>query len=275
AALLDADLSGANLTGTDLSEAVLNRSRLIGANLSAATLRDADLQDATLRGANLSGANLQGANLRYTVLADADLSGADLTGCAIYGVSAWNTRLHGAIQARLDLTDSPAPGHPVSQPAITVGHLAAAQLLHLLSQNAYTPAVHSALSRHIVLILGRFPPERQQTLQAIRHDLWERNYVPVFVDVLALEEQAHAGLIDVLIGMASGVLVDLSDAPYAEVMFPRRPIPVQPVLVEGQVAREVFPLFYHQLLPLSRYESTEGLRRCLAVFLDRLSTATH
>jgi hypothetical protein len=174
AAIMDADLSGANLMGADLSEAALNRSRLIGANLSAATLRSADLEDATLRGANLSRANLQGASLRYTILVDADLSGADLTGCAIYGVSAWNTRLHGAIQARLALSRSPDSAHSVPEPAITVDHLAAAQFLHLLSQNAYTPAIHSSLTRHIVLIFGRFTPERQQDLQAIRHDLWDR-----------------------------------------------------------------------------------------------------
>ena len=275
AAIMDADLSGATLMGADLRQAALTRSTLIETNLSAATLQGAELDDANLRGANLSRANLQSASLRYTILVDADFSGADLTGCAIYGVSAWNTRLDGAIQSHLALARSPALAHAGPESALTVDHLEAAQLLHLLSQNAYTPAVHSALSRHIVLIFGRFPPERQQTLQVIRHDLWERNYVPVFVDVLALEEQAHAGLIDTLIGMASGVLVDLSDVPYTEVMFPRRPVPVQPVLVEGQVAREVFPLFYHQLLPLSRYDSMESLRRCLAVFLDWLPAPSH
>ena len=245
AAIMDADLSGATLMGADLHQAALTRSTLIAANLSAATLRSAELDDANLRGANLSRANLQGASLRNTILVDADLRGADLTGCAIYGVSAWNTRLDGAIQAHLGLARSPASVHPVSEPAITVDRLEAAQFLYLLSQNAYTPAVHSSLTRHIMLILGRFTPERQEAFQTILHDLWERNYVPVFVDVLTVEEHTHAALINALIGMSSGVLIDLSDVPYTGVMFPRRSIPVQPVLMEGKVEREVFPLFYH------------------------------
>ncbi len=271
AAIMDADLSGANLMGADLSGAALNRSTLIEANLSAATLRGAELDDATLRGANLSQANLQGASLRYTILVDADLSGADLTGCAIYGVSAWNTRLDSAIQARLALTRPPASAHPVSELATTVDHLEAAQFLYLLSQNAYTPAIHSSLTRHIMLIFGRFTPERKEAFQTILHDLWERNYVPVVVDVLTVEEQTQASLINALIGMSSGVLIDLSDVPYTGVMFPRRSIPVQPVLMEGKVEREVFPLFYHQLLPIYRYDNTESLRRCIAVYLDLLS----
>ncbi len=58
-------LSGADLSGADLS----------GAYLRGADLRDADLSGAYLRGADLSGADLSGADLR-----DADLSGADLRG---------------------------------------------------------------------------------------------------------------------------------------------------------------------------------------------------
>ena len=65
-----ADLSGATLTGANLSRADLTGATLSGANLSGANLRWADLGGANLRGADLTGANLTGANLE-----DADLSG--------------------------------------------------------------------------------------------------------------------------------------------------------------------------------------------------------
>ena len=64
-AILDYDLSDADLRSADLSDA----------NLSDADLRSADLSDANLRGANLRGADLGGANL-----SDADLGGANLRG---------------------------------------------------------------------------------------------------------------------------------------------------------------------------------------------------
>ncbi len=53
-----ANLSGAYLSGADLSDANLS-----GANLSGAYLSGADLSDANLSGAYLSGAYLSGANL--------------------------------------------------------------------------------------------------------------------------------------------------------------------------------------------------------------------
>ncbi len=72
------DLSGANLRGAVLIDAVLRDANLSGANLRRADLRGAVLIDAVLRDANLSGADLRGAVLIDAVLRDANLSGADL-----------------------------------------------------------------------------------------------------------------------------------------------------------------------------------------------------
>ena len=66
-------LSGANLSGADLS-----RANLLGANLSMANLSRANLSRADLSGADLSRANLLGADLSGADLSVANLSGADL-----------------------------------------------------------------------------------------------------------------------------------------------------------------------------------------------------
>ncbi|MEN0109229.1 MAG: pentapeptide repeat-containing protein, partial [Planctomycetota bacterium] len=70
--LSEANLSGANLRGANLSEA----------NLSGANLRWADLSGANLREANLRWADLHGANLREANLRWADLHGASAGGGA-------------------------------------------------------------------------------------------------------------------------------------------------------------------------------------------------
>ncbi len=77
------DLSGIILSGANLCEADLHRTKLSGtylkgANLSGAFLLEADLSRAYLNGANLSGANLGGANLSGVSLRRANLSGANL-----------------------------------------------------------------------------------------------------------------------------------------------------------------------------------------------------
>ena len=77
-AVLDYDLSGADLSGADLRRANLSGADLSDADLRRANLRRVDLSGADLRRANLSGANLSDADLRRANLSGADLSGADL-----------------------------------------------------------------------------------------------------------------------------------------------------------------------------------------------------
>ena len=86
-AILDYDLSYANLRGADLRGANLRGADLRGANLSDADLRGANLSDADLRGANLRGANLSDADLSYANLRGADLRGANLRGADLRGAN--------------------------------------------------------------------------------------------------------------------------------------------------------------------------------------------
>ena len=71
-----ANLSGANLSGTYLYMANLSGANLSGANLYRADLSGANLFGADLRWANLSGANLLGANLSGAYVSQVILLGA-------------------------------------------------------------------------------------------------------------------------------------------------------------------------------------------------------
>lgn len=74
--LLGADLSGTDLRGGDLRGANLRGTVLSDANLRGADLSDANLRYADLRGADLSDTDLSDADLRYTDLRDVFLFGA-------------------------------------------------------------------------------------------------------------------------------------------------------------------------------------------------------
>jgi uncharacterized protein YjbI with pentapeptide repeats len=103
--LSEADLSGANLTKADL-----RRANLFGADLSWANLRGADLSGADLSGqANLLGAdlsgqetNLQSAQLDSAVLCGADLRNADLRRANLFGADLQGANLR---QANLRFTN--------------------------------------------------------------------------------------------------------------------------------------------------------------------------
>jgi|GEM_PF-4344925 len=107
------DLSGATLTGADLSGAIL-----IHANLTSATLTDANLSGAVLVGANLSGAVLTGANLRDATLDVANLSGANLQ----YAI------LSDARMIGVNLSGATLPGSDLSDAAIEFANLSSADL---------------------------------------------------------------------------------------------------------------------------------------------------
>lgn len=261
--MIDADLSQADLTNADLSEAALHRAKLIRANLQGADLHQANLQDANLRGADLYQANLRATRLHCTTLVETDLRQADLTGSAIYGVSVWNAQLEESRQKDLLITRPLDPVHFLLEPAITVDHLEAAQLLYLLVQNERIPAYISALLSRIILILGQFALEGKEVYKMIQRALWQQNYIPVMLDLSILEHQQHAAIINALIGMCRALLIDLSDVPARGVMFPRWAIPIQPLLSEGAPERDIFAGFYHQMLPLHRYQDMASLHHFL------------
>jgi uncharacterized protein YjbI with pentapeptide repeats len=102
--LKDADLTNANLEGTDFQGANLKGADLAGADLSGATLQGDNLSSADLAGAELIGANLQGANLQDVNASNADLAGADLQG----------DNLSGATFAGADLEDANLSGANLS-----------------------------------------------------------------------------------------------------------------------------------------------------------------
>jgi hypothetical protein len=71
--LTGADLSGANLTGADLIGADLYNTNLTGADLIGADLYNTDLTGADLTGADLTDANLSNANLARANLSNTTL----------------------------------------------------------------------------------------------------------------------------------------------------------------------------------------------------------
>ncbi|MBE9143688.1 pentapeptide repeat-containing protein [Planktothrix mougeotii] len=74
------DLTGADLSGLNLTDAFLRFSDLSGANLAGTNLHDADLISVKLNNANLTGADLTD-----TSLSDTDFSGANLTNANLSG----------------------------------------------------------------------------------------------------------------------------------------------------------------------------------------------
>jgi uncharacterized protein YjbI with pentapeptide repeats len=252
------DLTRANLTGATLHEAVVSHADLRGACLAAVEAIGADfawsnLSDLNLRGvymhranfmrANLSGADLTGAVLSCAILIEANLQRATLTGCSVYGISAWNVNLSGAEQSNLVITPSDR-----DEPVVTVDNLEVAQFIYLLLNNDRIRSVINTITSKVVLILGRFTPERKAVLDSIRGELRKRDYLPVLFDFAKPVRRDLTETISTLAHMARFIVADITDArsipQELERIVPGLPsVPVQPLLLACQHEYGMFEHF--------------------------------
>jgi uncharacterized protein YjbI with pentapeptide repeats len=273
AKMRDCDLAGAQLQGADLTDcqmpgvnlrgANLVGSVLVGANLTKADLRESELIGANLSRANLERANLRDANLASAILNETTLTRADLTGCHVYGMSAWDLKLDGAKQEALSIT-------PERDAVIVVDNLEVAQFIYLLLNNARIKRVIDSITSKAVLILGRFTPERKQTLDRIRTHLRTRDVLPIIFDFGKPRARSILETVSTLAHMSRVVLADLTDAKYVKREIPlilrALRVPVHPFIVANQVEPEVITRLrtrYRRLQPTIQYKSTAGLLRKL------------
>jgi hypothetical protein len=272
--LSEADLSKANLSGANLSKANLSKADLSEANLNGADLHGTKLGGADLRRANLSGTdlsgrdfseqdltgvNLSGANLNRTVLVGTDLSEANLSNCSIYGIAAWNLNLEGAGQSNLIIT-------PPHEPVITVDNLQVAQFIYLLLNNKEIRDIIDTITSKVVLILGRFTPERKAILDAIRDELRRCDYLPVLFDFEKPSSRDLTETISTLAHMARFVIADITDAKAVPVelekIVPGLPsVPVQPLIASADYEYGMFEHIrrYPWVLDTYRYDSLDEL----------------
>jgi uncharacterized protein YjbI with pentapeptide repeats len=271
--LLMADLSGAKLVrailheadlrAANLSQAYLHEANLSGADLNGANLSKANLSGANLNGANLTRANLSGANLSWATLVHTNLKRANLQGCLVYGIAAWDVELEGALQSNLIIT-------PPHQPTITVDNLRIAQFIYLLLNNKAIRDVIDTITSKVVLILGRFTPERKTLLDAIKDELHKRNYTPVLFDFEKPASRDLTETVSTLAHMARFVIADITDAKSIpqELMLivPNLPsVPVVPLILASQHEYGMFEHFmrFPWVLPVYRYTDEVNLLQSL------------
>ena len=251
---LPATLRRANLSGADLLRADLYGADLTGTNLSGASLRETNLGKTDLTGANLSGADLE-----HATMVDTILSGANLTGCHIYGISAWNLKLEATEQQNLIIT--PRDG---DEPKITVDNIEVAQFIYLLLHNEKIRHVIDTITSKVVLILGRFTPERKAVLDSLREELRRRDYLPILFDFDKPASRDITETISLLARMAYFVLADITDArsipQELNVIVPDLPsVAVQPLLLKESSEYGMFEHYtrFPWVLPIYRYETQD------------------
>ncbi len=281
--LIKANLSGARLSdakikGASFGQASLFRAKLTGADLSKASLFKADLSEADFTGACLSGANLQEATLESTILKNVDLSDANLNFATlvkadlqnavlsqskIYGISLWEVNLDGAEQNALEISSN-------HKPPLTVDNLEVAQLIGLLLHHDDIRAQIETIHLRVVLILGRFPEERQGILGSIQAALRSKEYSSVTLNLRTPGSQDLAKMVKVLAPLSKFVIVDISDEKRIpelldSVVHYLPLVPIQPIVEKGKDEYRKFSHYkkFRWVLEFFRYQDHDHLTKNL------------
>jgi uncharacterized protein YjbI with pentapeptide repeats len=235
------DASNANFRGANLYGAALYQANLTESDFRGASLSGAVLPGAILTRANLSGLDLRGVGLQNCVLVGTDLRGANISGAKVYGISAWDVNTEGTIQRDLIVT-------PDDEPTLAVDNLELAHFTYLLLNNKNIRHLIDTITSKVVLILGRFTPERKMILDAIREELRNRDYVPVLFDFEKPSNRDISETVSTLAHMSRFVIADITDAKSIpqELMaiVPALPsVPIQPLLLASQREYGMFEHF--------------------------------
>lgn len=235
-----ASLRGVDLSWADLHNANLHMANLIGANLHGANLHGANLYQALLYQADLTDTDLTAADLSYASLVEATLVRTKLTGCRIYGISAWGLKTKESTQNGIIIT-------PRGDPEITVDNLQVAQFIYSLLNNEDIRQVIDTITSKVVLILGRFTPERKAVLDALRDELRKRDYLPVMFDFKKPANRDLTETISILAHMARFIIADITDAKSIpaelQCIVPNLPsVPIMPLVLHSD---DGYALFEH------------------------------
>ncbi|WP_456425019.1 pentapeptide repeat-containing protein [Rhodocaloribacter sp.] len=230
----------------------------------------ADLSYCSAEETSFSGSSFCDTSLCHVSFVRADLSNTRLDGTHVYGVSVWELNTEGSCQSDLLVTRR-------GDPQIKVDNVEVAQFIHLLIYNPKVRGIIDTITSRVVLILGRFTPERKKVLDELKADLRYSGFVPVLFDFEGPQSRDLTETISTLAHLACIVIADLTEPksiPHELAsIIPHLPsVPVQPIIAEGHNPYGMFEHFdrYPWVREVISYNDSERqelaekiIRRCL------------
>lgn len=253
-----------NFFNAKLNNAILTKAILNHADFNEAKLKNADLRNASLfmtqfDRADLTNANLSNSMMMGAILIGTNLERANISNCKVYGISVWNIKLTDAIQKNLVIS-------PEGAPVITVDNLEVAQFIYLLLNNKRIRHVIETITTKVVLILGRFTPERRAVLNAIREELRKLDYIPVLFDFEKPASKDIHETVTTLARLAKFIIADITSSKSIPQeltsIVPDNPsLPVMPIIKKGSKPWGMFDHIrkYPWVLDIYEYENLEEL----------------
>src|SRR2546430_6816591 len=151
------------------------------------------------------------------------------------------------------------------QPTITVDNLKVAQFIYLLLNNKEIRDVIDTITSKVVLILGRFTPERKVILDALRDELRKQNYSPIVFDFDRPENRDFTETARILAHLSRFIIADITEPSSIpqelQAIVPKLEVLAKPLLEKGKSNNFMFPVFtkYPWVFPFSFYKDQKTL----------------
>jgi hypothetical protein len=152
-----------------------------------------------------------------------------------------------------------------NEPTVTVDNLKVAQFIYLLLNNKEIREVIDTITSKVVLILGRFTPERKAVLDVLREALRRHNYSPILFDFEKPNSRDFTETVSTLAHLARFIIADLTEPSSIpqelQAIIPALKVPVQPLLQEAKREYAMFIDFqkYPWVLPIYLYKDQNHL----------------
>ena len=237
------DLCFANFTECSFRGVEMRLARIGSANFYDCTFEDCDFSYTSAGKTGFCGSQIKNCTFDHMSLVQTNFTNASIHSTSVYGTSAWDLVLDGTDQRDIIIAGENG--------AVTVDNIEIAQFIYLLINNSRIRDVIDTLTSKVVLILGRFSPNRKRVLDELRDLLRKNGYVPVLFDFDKPQSRDLTETISTIAHLSRFVIADLTDAKSVPQeltrTIPHLPsVPVQPIIAKDN--RE-YGMFEH----LERY----------------------
>ncbi|WP_291134361.1 pentapeptide repeat-containing protein [Flavobacterium sp. UBA7663] len=281
----DAIVSNSELSLVKLNDSKILSSKILKCNFATGMLYNSIIDECTIEESDFSNVlftsgkitnseikstNLRKVNFSGTQLISDNFTNCDLSMSKIFGVSAWKLNLVNTNQEDLQISDN-------GEPKITIDNIEVAQFIYLLINNEKLRTVINTITSKVVLILGRFTPERMKILNLLREELRHKNYLPILFDFENSANRDITETVTTLATLSKFIIADISDPKsipqeLAQIIPHMPSLPVQPIILSGQKPYGMFEHFtrYSWVLDTIEYDDDEHIKSAI---LDEIINA--
>jgi hypothetical protein len=204
-------------------------------------LCDCDLSYSSAKETNFNKCIIEGTLFQNVSFVKTNFAESRISKCNVYGISSWDLDLSNSIQEDIYIMED-------KEDLLSVDDIELAQFLYMMIENKNLRRIIDTVTSKVVLILGRFTPERKKILDKIKVLIRREGLIPILFDFNGPDSRDVTETIKVIANMSKFVIADLTDAKSIpqelSIIVPTSPsLHVHPIILEAEKEYGMYSFF--------------------------------